>query len=452
MPNFKSSTQNTPATTAAVRASFLNNPIKDIERNAAQFLLWSVFQKFISRKDSIAKNKKDNQLTKTLCTDVALVCFELASTFTSLTAAEANRLQSQKCFSKEDILKAIRSVNRNVYEPKHGYYDDLRNDIYGYSAYTTGQIHTDFPRIQLEALCIYAFEKSYDEFIVEKHRLYKGDGKIQFIKANLSEHFGGFICELLTAIENFNHGDSPSVIKNVLEILSEETDTIISALNESKIVRPPDKYLNTLHYFMDKATAGFGVNIKEFNEVWKEDIGKKILAINKQQIQGRTTSEGKKISHFPYRRIFLMDADNITKIFEQTTDENTAELEALKIQLDHDVLVYCIFRDDWKTSAGKNHYQFDYAILKVDNCPMLIGTKFDKTNHAGLENGIFFTDTQKAKIHFNNTLGRLLEIKDTKVYKPSWNSKSKNIDFKEPIKEWEKIALINDLKAAAECK
>lgn len=451
MSNSKSHAQNTPATAKAVRAAFLNKPVEPIERNAARFLLWAVFQRFVSRKKEIAKNKKDNQFTAALCDDVAQFCSELSSNNDVLTEAEATRLKKQKSVSKEDILKAIKSLDRITYLPKYGYYDELRNDIYCYTGYTTGVVPIKFPRIQLEALCIYAVEKSYDEFIVEKHRLYIGDGRIQFINANLSEHFGEFVCDMLTAIEKFNHGNSHSLIKNVLEILSEETHTIIDALSKSKIVRPPEKYLNTLYGFMDKATAGFGVNIKEFNQVWEGEIGKKILAINKQQPKGRKTFEGKEILPFRYRRIFLMDADNVAKIFKPATDKNKAELETLKIQLDSDVLVYCIFRDDWKTSAGENHYQFDYAVLKVDNCPMLMGTKFAKTNNEELEKGEFYTDTKKAKSHFENTLGKLLATENTKVYQPSWNPKNRKIEFNSPLDQWQKIELIDKLKEATSC-
>lgn len=451
MTEIKSNTRSTAATLKAVRAPFLAKPIQEIDRNATRYLLWALFQKFITRHtENHFAGKKDSQLAVTLCSDIAAFCEQLAAPFQPLSEAEAKKLMNKEVLSKEDVLRAFKSIKKRAYEPKATYYNDLRNDIYSYAAYTTGNITVEIPRLQLEAMCLYATEHTFDEFKHEKHRMYIGGGSIQFIKTKLSEHFGDFLCKMLTAIESFNHSDSPNLIKIVLELLSEETETIIDALNKSKIYRPKNEYLNTLYRLMEKASAGFGVNIFEFNEIWKTEIGEKILKINQEQIKGRITNDGQIIEPFPYRRIFLMYSENVNE-FLSTSSKDTviAEKDAIKRQLQYSVLVYCIFKDDWKLINSADHSLFDYAILKVDNCPMLMGTKFGQDKNE-IEKGIFYTDTNKAISHYEDTLGKLLTNPTLKVYQPFFKNGKSKIEFK-LLEEWEKVSLIKELKAAATC-
>jgi hypothetical protein len=426
------------------KAPLRNRPVRSIERNALRHLLWCVLKKLMQRKGDDVANQKDSKLTPQLLSDVTAYCKETCKKI----KPDVKNLKDKESFSREDILCAMEAIGSTDYTIPATTYNELRTAIYRLPLLTNGHVQIEIPRLQLEALCLYAFDKSYDEFIKLNHRLYEAEGNIQFIKANLSPYFGDFICKMVSAIESFNHSNSPNLINIVLELLSQETDRITDALSKSMFYKPSTEYLDTLLQLMERASAGFGVNLSEFYPYWKKDIGKKILAVNKQQqSEGRKTSDNKRMDAFRYRRVFLMDASDPDAI-KTGSKENAVELDALQLQLENKVKVYCIFQKDWKTIPDRK--LFDYAILKVDGCPMLMTTEFFDTDKGGIEHGVFYTDTKKAIKHFESTLKSLLSSEATKIYEPVENPKRGGLSFRQ-LEEWEKIELINDLKAAASC-
>lgn len=335
--------------------------------------------------------------------------------------------QNKVNFTKNEIINAYKLLKINPEIPDTPHYVNL--DISAYNALIADakmistrkkqKVQTRCRRIYTEFFCVYAFDKSYIEFVSDAPRMYEENGQIKLIQSNLHIGFCDFLNSLLSAIENFNHGNSPTLIKVLLDLLSRDTKTIVDALNNGGFYREASEYLYELYRLMDKASSGFGVNINEFNKIWDCQIGIDILNLNKEQKVGRKNSDGVDIKAFSYKRIFLMTALDIDDLV------NTSEEQATIIkQLDSWVDVYCIFQEDWKCCG--NHNDFDYAVLKVDNCSVLMSTIFDKSDSA-IKNGFFITDAEKVTNYYSETLGLLLEFKGLKIYKPILNKKKKLI-------------------------
>jgi hypothetical protein len=333
-------------------------------------------------------------------------------------------------FKRSDIIAAI-NQDALLFQVEVSALNKFRNKGYiDYAGKITSKENVRFlARPQLEALCLYGYDKSYDDLIAKLPRIYSSKEHIELIKVKVPKNYDNFLCTLLSSLEKFNHGNSPVLMNRVMEMLIRETRKTTEALNESAFYRDVEAYIEELSILIKECNAGFGVNVTDFNSVWGGTIGLQILETNKIQYNGGLqNADGTwMIKSLLYRRIFLMTAETQEEATASEDQTIIEELNTIKKQLEHKVEVFCIFKNEWKNVT--NHNKFDFAVLKIDECPMLMGTIFDEsTMDVKLKKGVFFTDTKKAKEHYDMTLGVLLSKEDIKVYNPELNNGV--VDFK----------------------
>ena len=270
-------------------------------------------------------------------------------------------------------------------------------------------IHSEIPRIQLEALCLYGWDTTYKQVCISSH-FYKHKGKIRFIPIDLRGVFEPSLRTVLTAFNNADKkGGSEKMLNRAGEIFINETERLCADFSNGKI--PTRSYLKDLMYSMEICDSGFGISIPEFSKYWETTEGKNILEMNFKQAEKLLVDEnGDKRKTDAWIRIFFVNGEK-TNSKKLTKAEN----KMLKAQLEKKVHVVVVLKDAWKHLSKEDRERCDFAVFRIENCPSLMSTQFEK----GEAEGIFYTDESMPEQHYKEHLEKILSKDNSKhIYEP----------------------------------
>jgi hypothetical protein len=264
-----------------------------------------------------------------------------------------------------------------------------------------------FPIIQLEALCLYGWDKTYHQLLISDE-FYLREDKIRFIPIDLRSVFEKSLRNILSSFKTADSkGGSKKIMKRACEMFTKETERLC---NDFSLGRYPAKeFLKELKLLMEICDKGFGISIPKFNSHWKEKEGEDILKMNKRQAEGITDEEGVNRKS-NWIRIFLVEGQK-TNPFKLTQEEE----KMIKKQLDYNVHVFIIFKGAWKDIPQTQLDLCDFAIIRIDDCPTLMGTHFEGSE----AEGFFYTDESMPESYYSKHMSKILEDHNCKyIFEP----------------------------------
>jgi len=296
-----------------------------------------------------------------------------------------------------------------------------------------GDVQVNITWVQLHVLHLYAYGRPYSNQIAHGDNFYLRDKQIYLIETHLKDVFMEPLSKIFQALrEASENGGSQRLLKMASELFAKKIDKVCEELAKLVYTVEGNLHLATLMNFMEICSGGFGVNIPRFEKHWDDEDGNGILEINKKQKEGSiATGDGKFRDSFQYIRIFFVEgADNQNP---RLTEEETKMI--LK-QLEHKVKIILVFPGAW---SGIDISKLDFAVLRIDECPALIGTTFlgDATE------AVFHLDDTKAEKHFNQYLKDILVTENSPyIYEAVVQN---DVIVLNPLGEWGIIGLSGEL-------
>jgi len=385
------------------KSSFKLPLIHDMKVDLLSSIVWGVHAKFYQRNATPSRNgdrvhKETNAYA--MLTDVGQF-IETAIANIPPQDLQIHVKDTADPKSKADVFKFCA---KKWSLPERTAFDEFRG-LFGHLHHGPDErVRVSVTRQHLEMYCLYAFDKTFKQLEESPEQYYFWGEEIRFIQTNLTKIFEDSLRGFIKSVEEANCNCSSSQLKaRASKMITRETQGICDALSKGYYFVKAQHYFDELTSLMNDSQLGFGVNIPAWNKHWTTAEGKKILAINKQQHEGFLAGGA-----FDYIRIFFVMGDDKGLLSEE-------ELEIITDQLEHGVVVYVIVKEGW-IKIKDNLEDFDYAVLRVDNCPMLLLTKFDES---GTE-GIFFIHEDRAKDQYSQSLASLLVPENAcNIFKPT---------------------------------
>lgn len=268
-------------------------------------------------------------------------------------------------------------------------------------------VSVNLPCIQLEAICLYGWDKSYEQLLQEREDIfYIQNGLIRLIEINLDVRYVEPLKAVIQGFKTSKEIIGPPIFKDLItDILVRKIGAEISTFKDGKITLPINEYLETLIDVIGKCDCGFGSNIDEFTELFTTPNGKKILEINKNQGMPIIINEKETPNPNKYRRLFFVKSgmsDSEGNLVLKSEDH-----DAIKLQLENNVEVLVIFENALEINGSENdRKKLDFAILKLEGFPVILTSKFEGEE----SEGVIFIDASKPEEHFKNYLEKILAI------------------------------------------
>jgi hypothetical protein len=387
--------------------------VRHIPADLLSIIIWGVFDKFNCRNQNVTleEYQEGNDLKKTalveaIIKDVFKFCNAEYSKHNSNNAHIDPKVVSMIQYvingnsSKSDQAKNLSDETKPFIHKRafDGFKDLL--PLASESRDLDKKIAIELARWQLEALCLYAYEKTYDELRKTKHRFYVSDNRIHYIRTPLRDVF---IPTLQSIFESLELADSKcrsiKLMRRACKMFNRETESLCKAFSDGHYFVPEEDYLGELMSLMEDCDAGFGISIPEFNPIWNLPGGENILQMNLKQSEGLIDKNKTSKNSSPWIRIFFLEGIESSNPKLSTDEENI-----IKKQLKHGVKVYIVFKQAWEHLKTKELQGLDFAISRIDNCPTLMGTQFEHSK----TKGVFYTNETKPEEYYNLTLDKIL--------------------------------------------
>jgi len=348
----------------------------------------------LSEKLKIAELERTKFIGKIITDDLAKKKKELEGNIESF----KETIKNLKIYKKKDKSLLVSQLYKNL----------LENALIP-SNFDGNSKSTKLSKLDLDVMCIYAFDLTFDNFISQESSILISEGKINLIHTDISENFFDVVSNIIKTFElATKNGGSKSLIETHLKIFNEKTKEILSEISSGTIKKERDDYLKDLLDFITKCSYGLGVNIPDFDENFQSAVGKKILAVNKKQ------SEGKYL-HFKaaqYARILFLKSNNPKKI-------SVLDQKFLLSQSKHGVDIYIILTRDVNDYISKNEAvidiaDLDFALLRVNDAPIVADSFINHSTENPI--GTFYHTKNKARQYYDMYLKNLLDSPSIKKY------------------------------------
>jgi hypothetical protein len=283
--------------------------------------------------------------------------------------------------------RSFQQFERHVHEALHAW---------------NGKVNVGITKAQLLALHLYLYERPFSDDIEVDDYFYLRGSQLYLIETRLKDVFIEPLQRVFQALRKVDeNGGSKQLLGMAAELFINKTAKVCEELSQSIYNVEEQLHLPTLKRLMQLCSAGFGVNIPEFEEHWDRDAGNEILEINKKQKLGEIEiASGVFRDSFEYIRIFFVKGDG--GMVPQLTEK---EEKMILKQLDHKVKIILVFPGAW---PGTDIRKLDFAVLRIDDCPALIGTTFSPDG----TQAVFYLDHTKAEVYFNQYMKDILTRKN----------------------------------------
>jgi len=265
-----------------------------------------------------------------------------------------------------------------------------------------GKVGVGITKAQLLALHLYTYGRPYSDDLETDDFFYLRGSQLYLIETRLKDVFIEPLQRVFQALRKVDqNGGSKQLLRMAADLFIDKTAQVCEELSQSIYNVEEQLHLPTLKKLMKFCSAGFGVNIPEFEEHWDRTAGNEILEINRMQKLGQIEiAPGEYREPFDYIRIFFVKGDG--GMVSHLTDR---EEKMILKQLDHKVKIILVFPGAW---PGSDIRKLDFAVLRIDDCPALIGTTFSPDG----TQAVFYLDHTKAERCFNDYLKDILTQKN----------------------------------------
>lgn len=289
----------------------------------------------------------------------------------------------------------------------------------------------NIPDIQLDTMCLYGWKMTFKQLKNATNIFYTRAGNIRLIPTDLDSIFKPPVISILEMLHAANDLPGATILREkALEMFARELQSIGRDFMNGIYRVEASEYLNELKLLMQKCQCGFGINVPKFDKFWFSPEGKEILLINKKQGEERLLEPVQE----KYIRILFINGD---KNSHNSLSEEENEL--IQIQLKHNVDVYVIFIDQLENSDVLE--KLDFAVLKVDESPALMGTNFEGEDDTS---GIFYIAEKVASEYCEKYLTPILKSK-IDIYRPDYTEGKVHLSKDSPIIRMTLKGLMNSL-------